>query len=146
MLASARQQALALERDRQRQYRENLIIDIEAEVERRKVRAPLAPRPFNIRMSPCPTITSPAPYVPCQAAWDIARQSQLAALRVALSRSLAMVGDGQKQAVDSILSARETASRHDHAWRNVAKASVQRQKNAQAVELELRAAQVRSMP
>ena len=36
-LISARQFAIAQEKDRQRQYREDLVIDIEAEVERRKV-------------------------------------------------------------------------------------------------------------
>jgi hypothetical protein len=112
MIPSARQQALAQTRERQRLYREGLVLEVEAEVDRQRVE------------------------------WERARQEQLVALRLALSRALAMVGDGQKQAVTSVLTARETALRHGHAWQTVAAASVLRQKAAQAAELEHRSAQV----
>lgn len=42
-LVASRQQAVLQEKDRQRRYREELIIDIEAEVERRKVSCKMPP-------------------------------------------------------------------------------------------------------
>lgn len=57
-----------------------------------------------------------------------------------------MVGDGQKQAVKSILAARDVAARHGKAWQQIAEASVLRHRSACASEFERKAAQVRWRP
>ena len=81
------------------------------------------------------------PSPPLQVAWEAARQEQLAVLKQSLAMSLAMVGDGQKQAVNSILAARETAARHGKAWQQIAEASVRRHNDARVSAIELKAAQ-----
>lgn len=53
-----------------------------------------------------------------------------------------MVGEGQKQAVQSILAARDVAARHGKAWQQIAEASVQRHRDACASEIERKATQV----
>ena len=55
-----------------------------------------------------------------------------------------MVGDGQKQAVYSVLVAREAAERHGKAWQQIAETSARRHRDARASELEFKAAQVRT--
>jgi len=64
-------------------------------------------------------------------------------LKQSLARALAMVGDGQKHAVSSILGARETAEQHGRVWQKIAEASVKRHQDAKLTETELKASQVR---